>query len=111
MNRLSNAPACDGEVQTFQITHPFHFLCGRTFSLVTYRHNWGEDRVYFHDDQGKLSSVPANWTSIYPIDPFVYVAAGRSPFRLRDLVELSRLVQVVLKEDPASKGSDGSEEV
>ena len=75
---------------------------------MTYRHNWGEDRVYFHDDQGKLSSVPARWTSIFPVDPFVSVAAGRSAFRLKDLMELSRLLQAVSEEEPSCEGSDGS---
>jgi len=29
-------------------------LAGREFDLVTYRHNWGENRVYFHDDDGAV---------------------------------------------------------
>jgi transposase len=33
------------------VTHPFHPLHGREFSLVTYRHNWGENRVYFHQGE------------------------------------------------------------
>jgi hypothetical protein len=59
---------------------------------VTYRHNWGEHRVYFHDDTGRLVSLPAQWTSVFPLDPFVAIAAGRSPFRVQDLLELSHLV-------------------
>jgi len=59
---------------------------------VTCRHNWGEDRVYFHDDNGRLIAIPAAWTSVFPPDPFVRVAAGRSPFRLQDLLELARLL-------------------
>ena len=31
---------------------------------------WGEDRVYFHDDQGRLKSLSAEWTSIGPDDSF-----------------------------------------
>jgi hypothetical protein len=59
---------------------------------VTYRHNWGERRVYFHDDTGRLVSLPAQWTSILSLDPFVAIAAGRSPFRVQDLLELSHLI-------------------
>jgi hypothetical protein len=88
----SNAPDLDGGSQTFQVTHPFHPLRGREFALVTYRHNWGEHRVYFHDDTGRLVSLPAQWTSLFPLDPFVAIAAGRSPFRVQDLLELSHLV-------------------
>jgi Family of unknown function (DUF5372) len=59
---------------------------------VTYRHNWGEHRVYFHDDTGPLVSLPAQWTSVFPADPFVAIAASRSLFRVQDLLELSRLI-------------------
>lgn len=62
---------------------------------MTYRHNWGEDRVYYHDDEGKLRSLLAGWTSVLPADPFVVVAAGRSAFRLADLLELCRLVEAM----------------
>lgn len=62
---------------------------------MTCRHNWGEDRVYFHDDNGRLIAIPAAWTSVFPSDPFVWVAAGRSPFRLQDLLELARLLGVL----------------
>jgi Family of unknown function (DUF5372) len=57
-----------------------------------YRRNWGEHRVYFHDDNGRLVSLPAQWTSVFPVDPSVAVAAGRAPFRLPDLLELSQLI-------------------
>jgi Family of unknown function (DUF5372) len=59
---------------------------------VTYRHNWGEHRVYFHDDTGRLVSLPAQWTSLLSLDLFVAIAAGRSPFRVQDLLELSHLI-------------------
>jgi hypothetical protein len=74
------------------VTHPFHPLCGREFELVTYRQNWGEDRVYFHDDQGRLKSLSARWTSIGPDDPFKVISAGRSVFRTSDLLELVDLL-------------------
>jgi Family of unknown function (DUF5372) len=59
---------------------------------VTYRHNWGEHRVYFHNDQGRLVSLPASWTSVLPPDPFILVGAGRSAFRVQDLLELAQLL-------------------
>jgi hypothetical protein len=67
-------------------------LCGREFALVTYRHAWGEERVHYHDDAGKLRSLPSAWTSVSALDPFVVLSAGRSPFRVSDLLELCRLV-------------------
>ena len=77
------------------MTHPFHPFCGREFDLVTYRHNWGEDRVYFHDDQGQLRTLSAGWTSLGSDDPFVAVSSGRAAFRTADLLELARLLQVL----------------
>jgi hypothetical protein len=36
--------------------------------------------------------LPAGWTSVIPEDTFVAVAAGRSRFRVQDLVDLAALV-------------------
>jgi hypothetical protein len=77
------------------VTHPFHPLHGREWDLVTYRHNWGEDRVYFHDDDGGLRSMPATWTSVNPADPVAALGAGRSPFRVLDLLELVGLIDAL----------------
>jgi hypothetical protein len=49
-------------------------------------------RVYFYDDKNRLCSMPAAWTSVGAIDPFVQVSAGRSPFRFVDLLELSSMI-------------------
>jgi len=74
------------------VTHPFHPLAGRVFDLVVRKKNWAEDRVFFFDDDGQLRSMPAGWTDVDPADPFVAVAAGRSPFRIEDLVALASLL-------------------
>lgn len=49
--------------------------------------------MYFHDDAGRLCSFPASFTSLGPPDPFVMTAAGRSYFRVEDLIQLSELVE------------------
>jgi len=54
--------------------------------------NWGEDRVYFHDEAVRLVSLPATWTSVEDDDAFRVMAAGRSLFRVTDLRELVRLI-------------------
>jgi hypothetical protein len=38
--------------------------------------------------------MPASWTDVVAPDPVVALSAGRSPFRLDDLLELTRLVSV-----------------
>ncbi|MFC0691473.1 DUF5372 family protein [Paraburkholderia humisilvae] len=39
------------------MTHPFHPLRGTRIQLATRRQNWGEDRVMFYDEHGRLDSV------------------------------------------------------
>jgi transposase len=53
---------------------------------------WGEDRVYFHDETGRLRRLPAAWTSAAPPDAFVEISAGRSHFRTEDLLQLAALI-------------------
>lgn len=79
----------------FRVIHPFHPLYGRQFQLIIRKHNWGMDRVFFYDDEGKLNLLPTAWTDTLPPDPVVAVSAGRSAFRLRDLVELSDLIKTL----------------
>ena len=75
-----------------RVTHPFHPLHGRDFEFVVHRRNWGEDRVYFHDEGGKLVALPANWTDVEPDDPFVAIAAGRCAFTLDALLAVAALI-------------------
>ena len=77
----------------FRITHPFHPLFGRKFELIGYRLAWGEERVYFHDETGELVLLPARWTDVVAPDPFVVLSAGRSHFRVVDLLRLADLVE------------------
>lgn len=74
------------------MTHPFHPLAGREFDLVVRKNNWAEDRVFFFADDGQIRSLPAAWTDVDPPDPFTVVAAGRSLFRMEDLVSLASLL-------------------
>ena len=75
-----------------RVTHPFHPLAGQEFEFVKRRRNWQLDRVYFFDGGGVLVSLPAEWTDAVAADPFVVVAAGRSPFHVEGLLELAELV-------------------
>lgn len=74
------------------MTHPYHPLCGREFELVDYRQAWGKYHAYFHDENQRLRIVPSEWTSMAVPDPFVSIAAGRSCFRITDLLELVQMI-------------------
>jgi len=92
---LSTTPDGKGPPRTFRVSHPFHPLFGQEFDLVTYRLNWGEERVTFLTSAGQPRSLPANCTDVSSPDPFVVVAGGRALFRTTDLLALVRLCEEV----------------
>ncbi len=69
------------------------------------RTNWGEDRLFYYDLQGALKSFPANVTDVVEVDTFARISAGRSAFRVDDLLELRDLL------DPHAVGSGGDKGV
>jgi Family of unknown function (DUF5372) len=71
-----------------RITHPFHPLCGRALELICRRQHWGEDRVVYEDQNGRLCTIASAWTDIDPVDEFRQVAADRAAFRTIDLLAL-----------------------
>jgi hypothetical protein len=76
----------------FRITHPFHPLRGTEYELVTRKLTWGEDRVFYYDAAGGLKSFLTNVTDLLSEDAFEHLAAGRSAFRVDDLLELRRCI-------------------
>jgi Family of unknown function (DUF5372) len=60
--------------------------------MATRRQNWGEDRVMFFDEAGRLRSVLASWTNVDEPDLFSQAAGGRSFLRLDDLANLAALI-------------------
>jgi Family of unknown function (DUF5372) len=76
----------------FRIIHPFHPQRGAEYELVTRKLTWGEDRVFYYDLDGKLKSLMANVTDVAAVDAFDRVSAGRSAFRVDDLLDLCRFI-------------------
>ena len=56
------------------------------------RQTWEEDRVFLLDADGTQRSLPSAWTDAAALDPFVVVAAGRSAFRVADLLAVAALL-------------------
>ena len=56
------------------------------------RQTWGEDRVFFLDEDGTQRSLPRAWTDAADPDAFVALAGERSPFRVVDLLALVELL-------------------
>jgi len=59
---------------------------------VELRCAWGEERVYFYDDTGRLRRLAAAWTTAVTPSTFEIVSAGRSHFRIEDLLHLVALI-------------------
>jgi hypothetical protein len=59
---------------------------------VTRKLTWGEDRVFYYDSAGGLKSFLTNVTDLLSKDAFERLAAGRSAFRVDDLLELRRWI-------------------
>ena len=76
----------------FLITHPFHPLRGVGYELVARKLTWGEDRLFYYDPNGRLKSLLANVTDVVCADAFDCISAGRSAFRVDDLLELCSLL-------------------
>jgi Family of unknown function (DUF5372) len=62
-------------------------------SFFEYKNAWGEDRVYFHNEEQQLIALPASWTDVVAADPLVSIGEGRALFRADDLWELAELVR------------------
>ena len=92
------------------VTFTFHPLHGREFELVEIKPVMGVGYVHYTGDDGALCSIRQAWTSVSSEDPFVRVAAGRSAFRVSDLLALGALVDSLAGDDGAGKEADGGTE-
>jgi len=100
------APIVNRLKRKVRITHPFHPLYSKQYGLVGYRRSWGHECVDLHDDQERLITVPIGWTDAAEPDPFVVVSAGRSNFRVEDLIRLVHLIEGLRGESRAAGGKD-----
>jgi hypothetical protein len=64
--------------------------------VVAWHQAWGEDRVCFHDEHGRLRAIPIAWTSLGEPDPALTLGAGRCLFRVTDLLRLADLLHGLL---------------
>ncbi len=63
------------------------------------------EQAYYHDDIGRLRMMPIAWTSLRDEDPVVHFALGQAPFRLADLLKLSRLLEGIQLPHETDQGS------
>lgn len=72
--------------------HRFHPWFGREFVFIGVQQTWRRDLVFFFGDDGSTQSLPRGWTDAAEPDVFVTIAAGRSPFRVADLLALAEVI-------------------
>ena len=96
--------------QRFVVTHPFHPLHGREFDLIEITTMLGVGLVYYTADDGTLRTIRQAFTSAAAVDPFARVAAGRSAFRVSDLLALAALLDSLADDDRTMQESDGGAE-
>ena len=56
------------------------------------RNNWGGDRVSYAGPEGRLRTLPVEWTDVLEPDLVVTVGGGRALFRTDRLRELRKLL-------------------
>jgi hypothetical protein len=94
LNELSTTPDNTNGEQSFTITHSFHPLCDHTFPLLSQRFAWGEERVFFPDQEThEVRSLPLAWTNLALPDPFLVVACWKAVLRWRDLQQLMQFLR------------------
>ena len=102
---LQSAPHDADPGPVCRVVHPHHPLSGQYLDVISRCKHHGEDRVSYRDARGQERSMPVAWTSLVTADPFVVVAAGRSLFRIDDLLALVALLRDLKAEGKtASKG-------
>ena len=94
MPGLLIAPITDQLKKRITITHPFHPLFGQEFPLIQYRRCWKRTpRVEYLNQEGCVECIPLDWTDATDEqDPFLVVSAGRSFFRVEDLLRLAEMI-------------------
>ena len=58
-SRPVNALGAKGEPLSLCVTHPYHPLCGQTFEWAAQNREFGEDRVFYRDPNGRMRFLPA----------------------------------------------------
>ena len=80
------------------ITHPFLPTSGRVIDIVGRATHWGEERVVYVNDSGRMQSISAAYTDVGQEDEFRRIAGGRAAFRTCDLMDLCRRLEILLSE-------------
>lgn len=90
-----DAPYSYNGIHTFRVTHPFHPLYGQEYEIIKYKRIQARDRIFFHQKDGSIGSLPLAWCDLRPPDPYLDMMEKQSPFRVEDLLKLSDIIKEV----------------
>ncbi|HQR57676.1 MAG TPA: DUF5372 family protein, partial [Burkholderiaceae bacterium] len=90
--KARNARGEDSAARVFTVTHAFHPLRGQKFEALAVLNNWGGDRVSYAGPEGRVRSMPVEWTDVVAPDLVVTLGAGRALFRADRLRQLRALL-------------------
>jgi len=91
-NSIRNADVPAAGTHLVLITHPFHPLSGRQFACVGEHFSRYGKRLLLQVDELTVCSVPRQWTDVLAPDPEIALGDGRGLLRIKDFVDLARLV-------------------
>ena len=78
----------------FRVTHPLHPLFCQEFESTGHKRLSGRNHFVFYNNTGKKTTIPVKWTDApEEEDVYVIISAGRSYFRVEDLIGLSDLIR------------------
>ena len=61
----------------------------------------------YPDEEGRVRSLPASWTTAGAVDPYVVLSAGRSLLHLQDLIALVETVRALLSVRESERAKAG----
>lgn len=76
---------------------------GKSFELLAVRNNWGGDRVSYLGTDGRLRTLPLEWTDVHAPDLVVTIGADRAFFRADLLRQLRTLVDEQMARKEAAR--------
>jgi hypothetical protein len=76
----------------FKITHPFHPKKGKVFYLIDRKKVWGDDRIFYVNENGQLCLIPANFTDAFEKDPFIELSNEKCVTTFDSLMSLMHIV-------------------
>jgi len=102
---VGNAGLSPASPHLVTVTHPFHPYSGQSGVCIARRGNRSGKRWLLRFADGRICSVPPQWTDAATPDPGIAAGCERALCSLDDLLELGELVEHLMQQ----RTGDGAE--